>query len=134
VLDELQWISLLRTAGAYQMFRQSQQKAIAPDAVAAFLLLDPIFPRSVRYCLERIRDSLQIVQGQRVPGPPDDLECLIGLVLARWSYTRIEELIANGLHEAIDHLQQDLNKLHGLIEKRYFIIPTNTPDSECEPA
>jgi hypothetical protein len=74
------------------------------------------------------------VQGQRVPGPPDDLECLIGLVLARWSYTRIEELIANGLHEAIDHLQQDLNKLHGLIEKRYFIIPTNTPDSECEPA
>jgi uncharacterized alpha-E superfamily protein len=116
------------------MFRQSQQKAIAPDAVAAFLLLDPIFPRSVRYCLERIRDSLQIVQGQRVPGPPDDLECLIGLVLARWSYTRIEELIANGLHEAIDHLQQDLNKLHSLIEQRYFIIPTNTPDSECEPA
>jgi uncharacterized alpha-E superfamily protein len=134
VLDELQWISLLRTAGAYQMFRQSQQKAIAPDAVAAFLLLDPIFPRSVRYCLERIRDSLQIVQGQRVPGPPDDLECLIGLVLARWSYTRIEELIANGLHEAIDHLQQDLNKLHDLIEQRYFIIPANTPDSECEPA
>jgi uncharacterized alpha-E superfamily protein len=134
VLDELQWISLLRTAGAYQMFRQSQQKAIAPDAVAAFLLLDPIFPRSVRYCLERIRDSLQIVRGQRVPGPPDDLECLIGLVLARWSYTRIEELIANGLHEAIDHLQQDLNKLHDLIEQRYFIIPANTPDSECEPA
>ncbi len=134
VLDELQWIALLRTAGAYQMFRQSQQKAIAPDAVAAFLLLDPIFPRSVRYCLGRIRDSLQIVQGQRVPGPPDDLECLIGLVLARWSYTRIEELINNGLHEAIDHLQQDLNKLHTLIEQRYFIVPTNTPDSACEPA
>jgi len=134
VLDELQWIALLRTAGAYQMFRQSQQKAIAPDAVAAFLLLDPIFPRSVRYCLGRIRDSLQIVRGQRVPGPPDDLECLIGLVLARWSYTRIEELINNGLHEAIDHLQQDLNKLHTLIEQRYFIVPTNTPDSACEPA
>jgi uncharacterized alpha-E superfamily protein len=134
VLDELQWIALLRTAGAYQMFRQSQQKAIAPDAVAAFLLLDPIFPRSVRYCLERIRDSLQIVRGQRVPGPPDDLECLIGLVLARWSYTRIEELISNGLHEAIDHLQQDLNKLHTLIEQRYFIVPTSTPDSACEPA
>lgn len=136
VLDELQWIALLRTAGAYQMFRQSQQKAIAPDAVAAFLLLDPIFPRSVRYCLERISDSLQIVRGQRVPGPPDDLECLIGLVLARWSYTRIEELIANGLHEAIDHLQQDLNKLHILIEQRYFIIPTSPShsDSACAPA
>jgi uncharacterized alpha-E superfamily protein len=121
VLDELQWIALLRTAGAYQMFRQSQQRAIAPEPVAAFLLLDPIFPRSVRYCLERISETLRIIRGSSVPGCPDDLECLMGLVLARWSYTRIEELIATGLHEAIDILQQDLNRLHDLIEQRYFI-------------
>ena len=133
VLDELQWIALLRTAGAYQMFRQSQQQAIAPKAVASFLLLDPIFPRSVRYCLERISDTLRIIRSSAVPGPPDDLECLVGLVLARWSFTRIDELIANGLHEAIDHLQQDLNQLHDLIEARYFISSTSTP-SGSEPA
>jgi len=146
VLDELQWIALLRTAGAYQMFRQSQQRAIAPEAVASFLLLDPIFPRSVRYCLERISDTLRIIRGSAVPGPPDDLECLIGLTLARWSFTRIDELIAGGLHEAIDQLQQDFNRLHGLIEKRYFITagsastppgsltaPTPT-DPACVPA
>jgi uncharacterized alpha-E superfamily protein len=78
VLDELQWISLLRTAGAYQMFRQSQQQAIEPKAVAAFLLLDPIFPRSVRYCLERISETLRIIRSSTVPGAPDDLECLSG--------------------------------------------------------
>ena len=146
VLDELQWIALLRTAGAYQMFRQSQQRAIAPEAVASFLLLDPIFPRSVRYCLERISDTLRIIRGSAVPGPPDDLECLIGLTLARWSFTRIEELIAGGLHEAIDQIQQDFNRLHELIEQRYFITagsastppgslaaPTPT-DPACAPA
>ena len=127
VLDELQWIALLRTAGAYQMFRQSQQRAIAPEPVAAFLLLDPIFPRSVRYCLERISETLRIIRGSSVPGCPDDLECLMGLVLARWSYTRIEELIASGLHEAIDALQQDLNRLHDLIEQRYFIAASPAP-------
>ncbi|MFM7086458.1 MAG: alpha-E domain-containing protein [Cyanobium sp.] len=125
VLDELQWIALLRTAGAYQMFRQSQQRAIAPEAVAAFLLLDPIFPRSVRYCLERISETLRIIRGSAVPGTPDDLECLIGLVLARWSYTRIDELISAGLHEVIDALQQDLNQLHTLIEARYFIAASS---------
>ncbi|MCX5949573.1 MAG: alpha-E domain-containing protein [Cyanobacteria bacterium] len=133
VLDELQWIALLRTAGAYQMFRQSRQQAIAPEAVAAFLLLDPIFPRSVRYCLERISDTLRIIRSSAVPGPPDDLECLAGLMLARWSFTRIDELIANGLHEAIDHLQQDLNRLHDLIEARYFIA-SNSSTSGSEPA
>ncbi|MDP5118201.1 MAG: alpha-E domain-containing protein, partial [Prochlorococcaceae cyanobacterium MAG_34] len=109
VLDELQWISLLRSAGAYQMFRQSRQQAIEPKAVASFLLLDPIFPRSVRYCLERIHETLRIVRGQAVPGAPDELECLSGLTLARWSYSRIDELITGGLHESIDGLQSDLN-------------------------
>lgn len=61
--------SLLRTAGAYQMFRQSQQRAIEPKAVAAFLLLNSIFPRSVRYCLERISDTLRIIRSSTVPGP-----------------------------------------------------------------
>jgi uncharacterized alpha-E superfamily protein len=133
VLDELQWIALLRTAGAYQMFRQSQQRAIAPKAVAAFLLLDPIFPRSVRYCLERINETLKIVRGSAVPGPPDEMECLSGLVLARWSYTGIDALISNGLHEAIDHLQSDLNRLHSLIETRYFMTSSGGA-TETEPA
>jgi uncharacterized alpha-E superfamily protein len=120
------------------MFRQSQQRAIAPEQVASFLLLDPIFPRSVRYCLERISETLRIIRSDAVPGPPDDLECLSGLVLARWSFTRIEELVANGLHEAIDHLQKDLNRMHDLIEQRYF-ISTSAPSlpstaSACAPA
>jgi uncharacterized alpha-E superfamily protein len=134
VLDELQWIALLRTAGAYQMFRQSQQRAIAPRAVAGFLLLDPIFPRSVRYCLERINETLRIIRGSSVPGAPDELECLTGLTLARWSYTRIDDLIASGLHEAIDHLQQDFNRLHALIEKRYFIAAPTSSQPNPEPA
>jgi uncharacterized alpha-E superfamily protein len=129
VLDELQWISLLRSAGAYQMFRQSRQQMIEPRAVASFLLLDPLFPRSVRYCLERIHETLKIVSGKALPGAPDALECLTGLTLARWSYTSIDALIAGGLHEAIDSLQSDLNRLHDLIEQRYFIA-----ESACVPA
>ncbi|MCP9775493.1 alpha-E domain-containing protein [Cyanobium sp. WAJ14-Wanaka] len=142
VLDELQWISLLRSAGAYQMFRQSRQQAIEPKAVAGFLLLNPIFPRSVRYCLERIHETLKIIRGESVPGAPDELECLSGLTLARWSYTSIDALIAEGLHEAIDSLQSDFNQLHEQIEQRYFITanisasPTTLSSAElpCVPA
>jgi uncharacterized alpha-E superfamily protein len=120
VLDELQWISLLRSAGAYQMYRQSMQQAIAPASVARFLLLNPIFPRSVRFCLQQINDTLQQIQLNPQSGPPDDLECLRGQVLAKWSYVRIDALIERGLHEAIDQLQTDLNQLHQLIHNRYF--------------
>ena len=133
VLDELQWISLLRCAGAYQMFRQSRQQMIEPKAVASFLLLDPNFPRSVRYCLGRIQETLRIVSGRSLPGAPDALECLSGLTLARWSYTSIDDLIAGGLHEAIDDLQSDLNSLHNLIEERYFVAASPSPPEASTP-
>jgi uncharacterized alpha-E superfamily protein len=133
VLDELQWISLLRCAGAYQMFRQSRQQMIEPKAVASFLLLDPNFPRSVRYCLGRIQETLRIVSGRSLPGAPDALECLSGLTLARWSYTSIDDLISGGLHEAIDSLQSDLNSLHNLIDERYFVAASPSPPEASTP-
>ncbi|WP_115019124.1 alpha-E domain-containing protein [Synechococcus sp. UW140] len=134
VLDELQWITLLRTAGAYQMYRQKMQQAISPISVASFLLLDPIFPRSVRFCLQGINATLEQIQQQPVQGPPDDLDCLSGQLLARWSYVRIDALINAGLHEAIDQLQQDLNRLHTLIQARYFTttdLRPNVANPEC---
>ena len=131
VLDELQWITLLRTAGAYQMYRQSMQQAITPASVANFLLLDPVFPRSVRFCLQGISDTLQQIQTQPVQAAPDDLDCLRGQLLSRWSYVRIDALIDTGLHEAIDQLQRDLNQLHDLIQARYFTT-SDLPDTPHE--
>ena len=119
------------------MYRQSMQQTITPTSVARFLLLDPIFPRSVRFCLKGINDTLEQIQTQPVQNAPDDLDCLRGQLLARWSYVRIDTLIDSGLHEAIDQLQQDLNRLHNLIKDRYFTntnarsIPTDTP---CAPS
>ena len=121
VLDELQWIALLRSAGAYQMFRRAEQNAIKPNSVARFLLLDPNFPRSVRYCLDGISKTLQLIYNDPIPEGPSELECMRGLLKAKWSYVRIENIIKEGLHEAIDSLQIDLNKLHNLIQQKYFI-------------
>jgi len=42
------------------------------------------------------------------------------LLKAKWSYIRIESIMKSGLHEAIDNLQIDLNKLHKLIHQQYF--------------
>ena len=128
VLDELQWIALLRTAGAYQMYRQSVRQAITPTSVARFLLLDPIFPRSVRFCLQQINETLERIHHSPIPESPDDLECMRGQLVAKWNYVRIESLIDRGLHEAIDQLQTDLNQLHGLIHMSYFM--TTEPTSK----
>jgi len=103
------------------MFRKAEQISIKPEAVARFLLLDPIFPRSIRYCLDGISNTLKMIDTSPPPENPSELECMRGLLKAKWSYIRIEDIINDGLHEAIDSLQIDLNKLNDLIQEKYFI-------------
>ena len=103
------------------MFRKAEQNSIQPNSVARFLLLDNNFPRSVRYCLDGISNTLKMINTSPSSDNPSKLECMRGLLKAKWSYVRIEDIIKDGLHEAIDTLQIDLNNLHNLIEDKYFI-------------
>ena len=79
------------------------------------------------------KGTLEQIEQRPVQGAPDELDCLRGQLLARWSYVRIDALITSGLHEAIDQLQQDLNRLHSLIQARYFTI-TDLPTAPTDPA
>ena len=69
VLDELQWISLLRSAGAYQMYRKSMQQAIAPASVARFLLLDRSFPDRCGSACNRSTTHCKGFSSTRNPAP-----------------------------------------------------------------
>ncbi len=121
VVDQLQWIAVLKTAGGYQMFRQSRQLSITPKGVAQFLLLDRHFPRSVRFCLDGIHQALENIDPQQASSERT-LGRHVGMMRARWTYTDIVEIIQYGLHESIDRLQQDLNKTHNQLEEIYFHV------------
>ncbi|MEL6319921.1 MAG: alpha-E domain-containing protein, partial [Cyanobacteria bacterium J06626_14] len=56
-LDELQWISLLKSTSGYEMYRKCQHR-ISPSSVAQFLILDRTFPRSIQFCLLQAEQSL----------------------------------------------------------------------------
>ena len=118
-LDELQWIALLRSVGAYQMYRQYHAE-ISPSQVSAFLLMEPLFPRSVHYCLLELMASVEAIEADESTRPSSTLLAALKLMQAQWSQTDINDLISRGLHEGIDGLQQQLNTIHTLTEARYF--------------
>ena len=55
--DHVQWTALLKSTSALQMYR-SQYRTITPRQVAGFLVLDPLFPRSLRYCGRELQHTL----------------------------------------------------------------------------
>jgi uncharacterized alpha-E superfamily protein len=56
--DEVQWMGVLRSLSAMQMYQRATRGPIEGAEVVRFLLRDPHFPRSVASCVGAIRGSL----------------------------------------------------------------------------
>lgn len=54
-LGQVIWSKVLKSQSAYLSFRRTMRSSIKGAKAASFLLTDPYFPRSQRYCLEQIR-------------------------------------------------------------------------------
>jgi uncharacterized alpha-E superfamily protein len=70
VVETSLWLSLLRICSGFEAFMKRNQGKVTGDAVAAFLLFEPAFPRSIRHGLESARRLLAEFHPAGAPGLP----------------------------------------------------------------
>ena len=121
-LDEIQWMALLKSASAYEMYRKSKQHRIIPNRVVEFLILDREFPRSIHFCLSQVAESLYRVTGTPTGTCNHAVERSLGRLRAELEYTTMEEIIKIGLHQFLDNLQQRLNEVGDKIFESFFAL------------
>lgn len=119
--DDIQWLALLRSASALEMYRQRHGQ-ISPTGVVDFLVLDHEFPRAVLFCLTKANESLHMISGSRMGGFANAPEQLLGHLQSELAFTRAEEIISRGLHEFIDNLQGRLNEVGNSVHETFFAI------------
>ncbi len=116
--ENIQWISVLKSLTAYQMYRQHVQARVRRAEALRFLLLDKAFPRSVYRCVVLVDESLQELS--RSDGPREAVKRLKKVVkigdVAKMSESN------SALHEFIDQLQIELGQIHNEISRTYFHI------------
>jgi uncharacterized alpha-E superfamily protein len=125
-LDVSQWASLLKSASALEMYRKSFGR-ITPRNVAAFLILDRDFPRTMYFCLLRGEQSLLAITGGSSGKFRTSAEQRMGRLRAEFDYAQIDEIIHHGLHEFIDAFQSKLNALGEAIHDTFFAIHPAEP-------
>jgi uncharacterized alpha-E superfamily protein len=124
-LDDIQWAAVLRSASAFEMYRK-RHGHIEPDHILDFLLLDLEFPRSINYCLTHAGLSLHAITGTPAGTFSNAAEQHLGRLQAELSYTSVEQIIAEGLHEFLDALQSNLNLIdQGIFESFFVLRPLN---------
>ncbi len=121
-LDELQWMALLKSASAYEMYRKQGAHRISPMAVAEFLILDKEFPRSVRSCVTGAERSLHHITGTPIGNWRIPVERSLGRLRSDLDYITIEEIIQQGLHEFLDNLQSRMNEVGDNIFTTFFSL------------
>lgn len=71
------WLSLLRACSGFEPFMKRSQGRVSGDDVASFLLLEPRFPRSIRYCVHAAYERLCAIR------PPEEGTLPGGAVVER---------------------------------------------------
>jgi len=112
--DTIQWVSVLHSLSAYQMYRRHMQTQVRRDVVLQFLLKNILFPRSVRYCLNILEECLAGLNNNK-----QAMKALLALV-RKVDQTKVDKLDQQRLHEYNDALQLNIIKLHNALAETYF--------------
>lgn len=116
-IDNVQWDTILQSVsakGGYRMVYGSQPNA---HDIAQFLILDQRMPRSLNFCVSKIRDNLGYLAsdyGARLPSHD-----MADKLAQRLSMHDIDEIFDYGLHEYIQTVLTALGQLGGQIERDY---------------
>lgn len=121
-IDNIQWISVLRSASAFEMYRKEFHQ-ITPSNVADFLIFNKSFPRSIYHCIDKAQICLHRITGSPLGAGTNKAEKKLGRLKADLEYTDIDEVINTGLHEFLDDMQSELNQLGGIIGVTFFNLP-----------
>jgi uncharacterized alpha-E superfamily protein len=124
--DDVQWVAVLRSASAFEMYRKRHGR-ISPMAIVEFLLLDAEFPRAVRFCLNSARDSLHAISGTPAGSNRKAAEKLLGQICSDLANATVDEIVTGGLHEYLDALQTNVNRASTGIYERF--LATRVPES-----
>ncbi|WJG07975.1 alpha-E domain-containing protein [Aliiglaciecola sp. LCG003] len=112
--ENLQWMSVLKSLTAYQMYRREMRLRIRRSDVLKFLLLEERFPRALMHTLKQVEVCLR-----QLPNYEASLNTL-SKVEQQLLDANPQLLIQDKLHEFIDDMQLGLMEIFDQIQQTYF--------------
>lgn len=118
-VDTVQWQAVLKSCSAFEAYRKLHTGQVTPWSVAEFIILHDSFPRAIRFCVERLDDALHRISGCARTHYSNEAERLSGRLLSDLSYTAINDVFQQGLHQYLDNIQLRLLEIGAAMHKQY---------------
>ena len=98
-LDNVQWESVLRSVAGERSYRWLNAGSMDARGIADFLLLDQRFPRSLAFCIDKLRSNLRGLAHEY--GHETSAHEKLRALGTRFHEATIESVFEGGLHEFI---------------------------------
>jgi len=110
-VDISQWMYLLRSCSGMEAYLKIRHGDVTPWGVAEFLICHGEFPRSIRFCVDRLDSVLHDISGTGEGHFANEPERLSGLLRSQLDYATVDSIFRQGLHEYLDGVQARLIEL-----------------------
>jgi uncharacterized alpha-E superfamily protein len=117
----VRWTGLLRSCSAYGAYLRVERDRVEPVGVIRFLVLNPDFPRAIRFCVARCRESLQEIAGGDDDECGSEAERLLGRLDSELRYIDVGEIFERGLLTFLDGIQTTCHRVGDEIQRSYFL-------------
>jgi uncharacterized alpha-E superfamily protein len=122
-LDYYQWAALLRSLSGFEAYRRKHH-LLRPIDVAEFVILDPEFPRSLRFAVDRMQQALLGIGASETRSEALSLVAELARLLEK---SDVAGLFQRGLHEFLAELLERLSRLHEALREEYFEAHLGAP-------
>ena len=121
--DDLDWAGLLSSCAAFEAYCKVCTAELKPERIADFILLQPEFPYSVRYSLDRMHHALTSISNRSLSRRTGKIERLIGRLRSAVTYVQIGEVIRGDLHMYLAAIIEQCRDLHAAVHEVYIEYP-----------
>ena len=108
VVETALWLSLLRACSAFEPFTKRNRGRITGDAVANFLMFEPLFPKSIAYSVHEAWNRFAVIRPPDEPSLPGGATQDRLRALDRWIADHAEIGVEDNVHEVLTHVVDDV--------------------------
>jgi uncharacterized alpha-E superfamily protein len=130
--EAAQWLAVLRfCAGSEPFFKRSAHVLSGPN-VAAFLLFDHSFPRSVHHNLSRAQNFLRRIAAP-APEVGERSTTLLDGLLGWLERLTIEDVLERSIHDVLEFVVESVGEIGSAVREDFFepgLVPVGAPSQE----
>jgi uncharacterized alpha-E superfamily protein len=121
--NHVEWVGLLRSCCALEAYCRFYTADLRPEQIAEFLLLNPDFPRSVRFSAAFVESALRAIAQLAGSGTGGRADRLAGRLHALLDYGQVDEILNEDPHAYLESIGRYCAQVHAAAYQSYVTYP-----------